>query len=406
MSEFPHLSETFILAQIITAIKLGYDIKIIVNKLLDIDSSLYKKMLLKYKILDKIIIEDYKIPNNILIKIIKYFFLLLKNLKQIKSIFNFYSVHDRFSLTWLYQWQFYEAYNSRNIIFHVQYGTNRNPLDLLKATGFYKSPLIVTFHGHDAFFPINGFITNNGYYNNLFAYGDLITANTPYLADKILNLGCSKDKLKTIPVGVDTNFFYPGKNNKILETSLKIITVGRLDPVKGHRYTIEIIAEMVKSGFDVKLTIVGDGNERDKLEKIIAKKNLGENIFLVGKKSQTKIRSLLRENDLYILTAVPLPDGRRETQGLATLEAQACGLPVIAFDSGGIKYTIKQGVTGFIFNEYDKKGIINILKDIYFNREVLKKMSNNTTKFINENYSQNYIDNVWKNVYERLFCYE
>ncbi|WP_445717954.1 glycosyltransferase [Flavobacterium sp.] len=401
--EFPHLSETFILAQIITAIKLGYDVKIIVVKLLDLDASLYRKTLIENNILDSIIIEDYKIPKNTFFKIFKFVFLLLKHLKKIKAILSFYNKQNKFSLTWLYQWNFYEVFNSNNNVFHVQYGTNRNPLDLLKAAGFYKPSLIVTFHGHDAFFPINGFIPNNGYYDNLFTYGDLITANTPYLAKKIVALGCPREKMKIIPVGVDTTFFNSIGKNKRAEGSLKIITVGRLDPVKGHKYSIEVVNEMVQSGYDIILTIIGEGSERKNLEKLIENYNLKKNVFLLGKKSQDEIRSFLIANDLYVITAVPLCDGRRETQGLATLEAQACGLPVIAFDSGGVKYTIELGKTGFVFDEYDTIGIVTILKKIYLERSMLKEMSANTKKFIDANFSQTYINDIWDNVYQNLF---
>jgi colanic acid/amylovoran biosynthesis glycosyltransferase len=403
ISEFPHLSETFILAQIITAIKLGYDIKIIVGKLLDIENSLYKKSLVEYKILYGIIVEDYDIPKNTFLKIIKFVFLLIKNFKKIIAILSFYNKQDKFSLTWLYQWNFYEKFNSKDNIFHVQYGTNRNPLDLLKATGFYKTSLIVTFHGHDAFFPINGFIPNNGYYNNLFNYGDLITANTPYLAEKIIALGCPKEKLKIIPVGVDTNFFYPIRENRNNGKTLKLITVGRLDPVKGHKYSIDVVKELVSCGYDITLTIVGEGYERKVLEELIENYNLEKFVFLLGKKSQEEIRNLLCENDLYIITAVPLVDGRRETQGLATLEAQACGLPVIAFDSGGVKYTIEQGKTGFVFDEYDTTEIVTLLKKIYLERNILTEMSANTKSFISVNFSQTYINDIWDKVYKNLF---
>ncbi|WP_222861338.1 hypothetical protein, partial [Seonamhaeicola marinus] len=82
---------------------------------------------------------------------------------------------SKFSLTWLYQLHFYKQFNTAHAI-HVQYGTNVNPLDVLKKVGFLKPSLIVTFHGHDVFFPISGYIHNNGYYDNLFGFGDLITA--------------------------------------------------------------------------------------------------------------------------------------------------------------------------------------------------------------------------------------
>jgi colanic acid/amylovoran biosynthesis glycosyltransferase len=220
IGQFPHLSETFILAQIITAIKCGYDVKLLIGELLDFETSKQLDLITKYEIDKKIIIENYRIPKNKVIRLIKWFALLSFNFSNIKTIIQFHKGNIKFSLTWLYQWVFYNGFNDV-AIFHVQYGTNSTTLGLLKKAGF-KPSLIVTFHGHDAFFPINGFIPNNGYYDNLFKYGNLITANTPYLADKVMGLGCPKDLISIVPVGVDTDFFYPVSEYKIMDEKSKL----------------------------------------------------------------------------------------------------------------------------------------------------------------------------------------
>lgn len=403
IKEFPHLSETFIIAQILTAIKLGFEVNIVVSKLLDVKQSSHSDLLNKYNLLNKVIIEDYKIPVNKLIRLSKWTKLLIQNFQNFNYIFSFHKEQEKFSLTWLFQWNFYKQFNDASII-HVQYGTNKSPIDLLKKTEFFIPKVIVTFHGHDAFFPINGFIPNNGYYDNLFNYGDVITANTPYLKEKIFNLGCPEKKLKVLPVGVDTDFFYPNDNPKKNSRSntLRLITVGRLDPVKGHVYSIEAVYELVKKGINITLTIIGDGAEKENIEKIIQNYKLENFVFMLGRKSQNEVRELLWEHDLYVLTAVALPDGRRETQGLATLEAQACGLPVIAFDSGGVRYTIDHEETGFMCEEYNVAHLIDKIELLYNNNDLLKKMSENTTNFINQNYAQNHIDSLWNEVYFEL----
>ena len=139
------------------------------------------------------------------------------------------------------------------------------------------------------------------------------------------------------------------------------------------------------------------------MESQIQSNNLTKSVFLLGKKSQNEIRSLLNESDLYILNAVPLKDGRRETQGLATLEAQACGLPVVAFDSGGVKYTIEEGKTGFVYKEYDTESMVNLIKKFIVDRDLLVYLSSNTARFIDENFSQNHINNLWEYQYNKLF---
>ena len=103
-----------------------------------------------------------------------------------------------------------------------------------------------------------------------------------------------------------------------------------------------------------------------------------------------------------MLTAVALPDGRRETQGLATLEAQACGLPVIVFNSGGVKYTVKDGVSGFVCEEYDVEAIIQKIELLFLNPELINKMGSYAVNFVDENYSQKGGDIKWESIYSSL----
>lgn len=400
IGQFPHLSETFILAQIITAVKSGFDVKLIIDKLLDFESSKQHDLIAKYEIKDKIILEDLKIPKNKIARTFKWIVLILINLKDANQIFKYYKAHSKFSLTWLYQWVFYNQFNDASI-FHVQYGTNSGILSLLKKVGFEPS-LVVSFHGHDAFFPINGFITNNGYYDNLFKYGDLVVVNTPYLAEILIELGCPEKILKIIPVGVDTDFFYPKKiirNDQIT----RLITVGRLNIVKGHIYAFQAVRKLKLEGINVELTVVGEGPERQNLEGYIRDNNLTDSIVLVGSKSREEIRELLWENDIFLLSSVSLHNGKStETQGLVTIEAMACGLPVVVFDSGGVKYTLEDGISGFICNEYDIDCMSTKIKTLVNDNNILIEMGNQANYFANKKYSQKMLNAEWQTIYNEL----
>jgi colanic acid/amylovoran biosynthesis glycosyltransferase len=77
--EFPHISETFIIAQILTAIRLGYSIKIITRKLVNDNIRLIDN----YDLQKNIIIENYNIPKNKIIRSLKWLGLLIQNFKNI-----------------------------------------------------------------------------------------------------------------------------------------------------------------------------------------------------------------------------------------------------------------------------------------------------------------------------------
>jgi len=405
VSTFPRISETFVIHQVITAIELGYEIFILVHKKIDFENSLHKELLSKYQLEDKIIQENIIIPKNKFFKLLKVIFLLLKYCYRFYDIYNFYKYQpsNNKSMSWIFYWVFYNNLDSKNTIFHVQFGNHKYPLDILKSKCNFKSKLIVSFHGHDAFFPMYGYMPNNNYYGLLFQGVDFIIANTNYLAEKIIELGCSENKIEIIPVAVNTNYFKPSEKVKIDSPDLRLINVGRLDPIKGQKYLIEIVKKLQKKGEKVQLNIIGEGEEREHLETLILNYGLVNKVILLGAKTQEEIRDHLQNSDLYLFTAVPVNGGRRETQGLATLEAQACGLPVIAYDSGGIKYTIENGFTGFVFEEYEIDKIVDKVIYLNKNRNVLEKMRFNCRNFIENEFSNNILNKKWEVLYKDLF---
>ncbi|MHA6279853.1 glycosyltransferase [Salinimicrobium sp. CAU 1759] len=394
--QFPHLTETFVLSQIILAIEEGHQVNILLQDLLDFEKSTHAKLLEKYKINEKIIIDKYDIPKNKIPRLFKALKILLRNFKDLGKWLKYIRLKSKFSLTWIYEFDFYKQFQHFDII-HVQYGTNVHPVDLIKRVGLISGRLIVSFHGHDAFFPINGFIENNGYYDHLFRGNNLIVANTPYLAEKIETLGCRRKNIKIIPVPVDVNFFQPidvtSKKNP-----LKLITVGRLDPIKGHRLGIEFVKILIDGNINAHFTIVGEGEEHNSLTNMIKDLQLEEVVDLVGRKNQEEIKALLQASDIYIFTGVPVKQGRRETQGLATLEAQACGLPVLAFDSGGVKYTIKEGQTGYLCPEFDLDCMSKSLSKL-LDTKARKRMGTEARSFVEEHFSTEVIAVKWRKIY-------
>lgn len=397
IQEFPHLSETFIIAQIITAINLGFDVKILVTKLLPFKASKQLDIIKNYQLSSKIIIEDYKIPKNKIKRLFKWLHLIIVNIFSINRIIRYYKIQNSFSLTWLYQLNFYRTLLDVNI-FHIQYGTNKNPLDLLKKSGCLDADLIVSFHGHDAIFPINGHIPNNGYYHDLFSVSKAIVANTQYLAETIEDLGCKRGILKTIPIPVDTSYFFPNNKKKNSSSVFKLIMVSRLDVIKGHIYAFKAIEKLNKKGYELHLKVVGEGDERENLEKYISKNKL-KSITLLGAKSQVEVRELLWLSDVFLFPSITLPDGRQESQGLATLEAQACGLPVIANNSGGIKYTIDINRSGFLCEEKNIEDFSNKIEQLINNPEKRILMGRYAVDFVSNYFSTNKIQERWKEVY-------
>ena len=107
ISEFPHVSETFIISQIIIALELNYKVSILVNRVLDFKQSLHEELLLKHKLDRFLVFEDVKIPKNKILRFLKISFLFLLNINCIIDILNFYKYQKEKSFSWIFYWVFY-----------------------------------------------------------------------------------------------------------------------------------------------------------------------------------------------------------------------------------------------------------------------------------------------------------
>lgn len=395
--KFPQLSETFIVNQIVLAVRMGYDVKILTGEFNDISQNADTQLFEEFNLRDKIIIEDFGIPQPKFKRILKALGMLIKDIFLFPYLFKYYKYSAKKGLLPLYEFFFYKAFRNYETI-HIQYGTNKHPVDLLKMIGYLKGQIIVSFHGHDLYFPINKLIPNDGYYDVLFKEADFLVANTPFLKDKLLNLGAPEDKIEIIPVPVDTSIYHP---NDFLNKRqiIKLVTVGRLDELKGQRYGIQAVNLLLEKGFSVEYTIAGTGINREKLEEQIHELGITSHVFLVGKVLPDQIAQLLSNSDIFLMTSVTNSEGMEESQGLVTAEAQSCGLPIIAFDTGGVKFTMTDGETGFLCKEKDIYCYAEKIERLIKNGNLRKKMGKNAHKFIEREYSVNSVLNKWRRIY-------
>jgi len=128
--------------------------------------------------------------------------------------------------------------------------------------------------------------------------------------------------MPVIPNGVNTAYFFPLKK-KTHSKSLQIISTGRLISRKGYADLIQAL-QGVKG---ITLTLAGHGNLRKQLERQAA--GLSVPCQFTGPVDRDAVRNLLQSNDLFVLPSL------NEGMSNSILEAMACGLPIIATDTGG-----------------------------------------------------------------------
>lgn len=148
-----------------------------------------------------------------------------------------------------------------------------------------------------------------------------------------------KKNQKLIPLGLDTSYYDPDLFENCIEddSSLRIITVANLVPVKGVEVLIEALSMFVDS--NVSLTVLGDNNSEYShyLKNYCNKLNVSDQVKFI--KRQKDVRPFLASSDLFVIPT--LDQGRKEGMPMALVEAMSMGLPVLGSDISGINFVLK-----------------------------------------------------------------
>ena len=160
--------------------------------------------------------------------------------------------------------------------------------------------------------------------------------------------------------GIDDSFITkekkPSKIDKKNNTKINLLFVGRLVPYKGADILIEAIGQLEQQILDkIKLTIVGDGPERNVLNNQVNKLCLNEKVNFTGWVEQQATVNYYRDSDVFCFPSV------REFGGAVVLEAMANGLPCIVINNGGIAEYITEE-TGFKIDPVSRNFVIKELK--------------------------------------------
>ncbi|MDH4318413.1 MAG: glycosyltransferase [Desulfobulbaceae bacterium] len=391
INAFPQPSETFIANQITALIQTGRSIDILANELLDIGNSSQTDLLARYDLMKATSVFP-ETPSNFYQRLTRALQILrdstpVKRFALLKSLNVFTYRRAALNLDAFYQGARFVRHGDYPL-YHAQYGPNGRAAAIAKELGLIRGKIITTFHGYDAHCRLGQVASLVKFYRPLFTHGDLFTANTDYLAAQLCRIGCPEDKIRVVPMGIDTSFFHPSVQNLRRPTDpIRLLSVGRLVGWKGHHLGIKAVTDILSTNQEVHYTIIGDGPEKSNLQILIDKYGIDNQVTLVGMKNQEEVRNYMQNSDIFLMTSTHDDHGRRETQGMVSAEAQACGLPVVAFLSGGIGSTIRHDLTGLLVEENDTSGFTKAIIDLIDNPLRRKTMGRAGVDFIKKNYS-------------------
>jgi len=202
------------------------------------------------------------------------------------------------------------------------------------------------------------------------------------------NLGLNADKITVIPNSVDIEEFRNvrresanGKREElgILPQEKVILTVGRLDPPKGHRFLFLAMGDILRAVPELKLLVVGDGPSRSSLEALARDLGIAANVVFTGVRSD--VRELLALAQVFVLPTLS------EGMPVTLLESLASGVPAVASRIGPTEEVIEDGVSGLLVPPRSPQALADAVLVLLQNSERAKAMAERGRLLVDEKFS-------------------
>lgn len=213
-----------------------------------------------------------------------------------------------------------------------------------------------SFRGYDvALYPLN----HRDCYNLLWNKIDKVHTISTDLLEKAYRLGLSREVpvVKITPAIKAHCFLFD--RLFIDDKKLSILTIGRLHWKKGLEYTLEALAIFKKGGYSFHYTIVGEGEELERLVFAAHQLGIAEQVTFLGKLPHEQIPAVMQKHDVYIQYSL------QEGFCNAVLEAQAAGLLCIVSDAEGLSENVLDAITGWVVKRRNPAALAEKIMEVF-----------------------------------------
>lgn len=254
-------------------------------------------------------------------------------------------------------------------IMHAHFATSYGLLGAL--SGFH--PFILSVWGSDVFdFPKKSSLHRKILEYNL-KKADKILSTSLVMAEET-KIYTDKE-IEVTPFGIDTVKFAPEKADRaaltpFTEEDIVIGTIKLLEEKYGINHLIEAFSIVSRKHpeLPLKLLIVGDGSERKNLESLSEKLEIKDKVYFAGMADYSKVPYFNNVLDVYAALS------NYESFGVAIIEAQSCGKPVVVSNVGGLPEVVEDGKTGFVVEKKNAAAAAEKLEKLVLDADLRERM--------------------------------
>lgn len=256
---------------------------------------------------------------------------------------------------------------------------------LLRVAQITGIPLVVVFHGYDAWNRKELSIYEDAY-RELFKKASAVVGVSKQICGQLESLGFPPDKITYLPAFVNPVFF----NTPVEYTDRPdFLSVGRFSCTKSPFLVLLAFEQVLKELPEAKLRMIGgdDGEGLFEASQVMARAlGIEKQVEFLGVLSPEQVLEEMKRTSIFVQHSVTTPvRGDREGTPVSIMETMALGLPIVATDHAGIGELIENGTTGILVQEYDHIGMAKEMLRLAQNRDLRKQLGTNAAKAIRQN---------------------
>lgn len=230
--------------------------------------------------------------------------------------------------------------------------------------------------------------------------------------DQVALCGASRSKIRLVPCGFDKQELWPvGKSQARRHVGLSecgpiVLHVGRMVPRKGVDNAVRGFARLVREhGVNARLVIVGgEADDPDpvrtpeigRLQEVARQEGIADHVRFVGRKGRDELKYYYSAADVFVTTPW------YEPFGITPIEAMACGTPVIGANVGGIKYSVRDGQTGYLVPPNNPNALGERLAHLLTQPRLLQRFSQQSVERVNRLFTWRKIAAQIAEIYEEV----
>ncbi len=203
--------------------------------------------------------------------------------------------------------------------------------------------------------------------------------------------------IEVIPNAIELSTFTPPRQRQH-DGLVKLLFVGRLNAFKNVEMLLETASRLKAKGLEnFELQLVGEGEQRSNLERLVVEKDLTRQVRFLGWVDRAAIVEVYRRADLFV-TATTW-EGMPNT----VLEGMACGLPVVGTRASGLAELVRDGVNGYLVDINDAAAMAERLADLIDNSYERQRMGKESRKIAEQEFAWEYIAEHYVQIYQRIW---